>query len=96
VIVRAVRLSIEARQDLVRLADFLAERNPRAADRASQIISTAVISLSTLSERAPVVIEPDWRELKIRFGRAGYVARYRVVDEQVVFVSRIFHTLERR
>ena len=95
-IVRSVRLSAAARSDLIRLADFLAERNPRAAVRASQVISTAVLSLSILSERAPIVIDPDWRELKIRFGRAGYVARYRVVDDQVVFVSRIFHTLERR
>ncbi len=31
----------------------------------------------------------------VRLGRAGYVVRYRV-EEDAVFVSRIFHSLEKR
>ena len=95
-IVRSVRLAVAARRDINRLVDFLAERNELAATKAGELIINAVLSLATLSERGHLAVAPDWRELFVRFGRGGYVIRYRVVDDKTVVVTRIFHNLERR
>jgi toxin ParE1/3/4 len=95
VIVRSVRLSRAARQDIDRLVDFLAGKSDRAAARAGDAITKAVLSLSEFSERGHPGREPPWRELIVRFGRSGYVIRYRVEGESV-FIARIFHGLEDR
>ena len=35
------------------------------------------------------------RELSVKFGKAGYIVRYRI-DPDAVVVARIFHMLEHR
>ena len=95
-IVRSVRLAVAARRDIGRLVEFLAERNEPAATKAGELIIDAVTSLSTLSERGHPAAVQGWRDLFVRFGRGGYIIRYRVVDDKTVFVTRIFHNLERR
>ena len=54
------------------------------------------MSLAELSERGRQV-DPDAgvRELKVKFGRYGYVIQYRV-DADAVFVTHIFHVREAR
>jgi plasmid stabilization system protein ParE len=95
VIVRSVRLSRSARDDIDRLTDFLQGKSERAAARAAQAITEAVLSLSEFSERGHPAKLAGWRELIVRFGRDGYVIRYRIEGESV-FVTRVFHGRERR
>jgi plasmid stabilization system protein ParE len=91
---RDVRLSWLANRDLIRLNDFLELKSPSAARKASQAISTGLRSLADSAQRGRVVGD-GIRELRIRFGRDGYVARYRV-EANFVTVTRIFHARERR
>jgi len=95
VIIRSVRLSSAARVDIDRLTDFLASKSERAAYRAADAITSAVLSLREFSERGHPATHAGWRELVVRFGHSGYVIRYKVEGE-TVFVSRIFHGREDR
>ena len=91
---RAVRFLARAKDDLARLDDFLAEKNPDAANRAATTISEAVMSLADNSERGRPG-RGDVRELVVSFGRDGYVVQYRVAPRDV-FIARIFHAREQR
>ena len=93
--VRSVRLAPAARQDIERLTDYLVLRSERAAARAADVITSAVLSLGEFSERGRPAKEPGWRELIVPFGRGAYVIRYRVEGE-TVFVTRIHHGREDR
>jgi plasmid stabilization system protein ParE len=71
------RLSYSARAlaDLERLADFLVEGDPTAAEATIALIEEAVGVLA----RHPLIgrpVEADLRELVISRGRTGYVALY--------------------
>jgi plasmid stabilization system protein ParE len=92
---RKVRLVSSAYRDLVRVADFLSERNPAAALRAWDALEAATQSLGEFSERGRPGSEPGLRELVVKFGSGAYVVQYRVDAEEVV-VSRIFHGREDR
>lgn len=70
----------------------LHEVSPQAARRARATLLQALESLASMPERARP-IAAGVRELPARFGRYGYALRY-VVDEQVVFVTRIRHVRE--
>jgi plasmid stabilization system protein ParE len=91
---REVRLSPRAVGDFDRLADFLVAKSHKAARRATNAISLALMSLEQNSERGRNV-GGGYRELSIRFGRDGYVARYRI-DGPTLVVLRIFHSREQR
>jgi plasmid stabilization system protein ParE len=72
-----VVLSERARHDLLRLADFLANQDPHAANATADLIVEAL----RLLQRHPRVgrrATPLLRELVIQRGRTGYVALYRV------------------
>lgn len=92
---RRVRLLPRSRRDLVRLADFLAERNPSVADTAIEAILLAIASLGEFAERGAPGRSAKHRRLFVPFGRSAYVVQYRVEAEEVV-VGRIFHGLEDR
>lgn len=64
-----------ALQDLERLADFLVESDPAAAEATIDLIARAISML----EENPLVgrpVEAPLRELVISRGRTGYVALY--------------------
>jgi len=90
-----IELTRRAYDDLRRLRLFLAENSPSAADRAADAIFEGFDQLERFPESAPKQPDSKVRELPIRFGHYGYVVRYSVVDDLVI-VTRIFHTLERR
>jgi plasmid stabilization system protein ParE len=73
-----------ARQDLIRLRSFIAEKNPQAAQRAAKAIleSTGLLRRNPKIRRPVAELPPDFRELVIPFGAAGYLLRYRIVEEQ--------------
>jgi plasmid stabilization system protein ParE len=92
---RAVRLTPEAEQDLVRLADFIGQFSPAAAARARETISAGLRSLQSFAERGRPGQRPDLRELVGKFGSQAYVIQYRIVPDTVL-VSRGFHSREER
>jgi plasmid stabilization system protein ParE len=73
-----------ARQDLIQLRSFIAEKNPQAAQRAAKAIleSTGLLRRNPKIRRLGAELPPDFRELVIPFGAAGYLLRYRIVEEQ--------------
>jgi plasmid stabilization system protein ParE len=86
-----------ARQDLIRLGSFIAEKNPQAAQRAAKAIleSTRLLRRNPKIRRPAAELPPDFRELVIPFGAAGYLLRYRIVEEQdEVVILAIRHQRE--
>lgn len=92
---RRVDFLPEARADLVRLADFLAGRNPDAATDAMEAILAGAGSLSTLANRGAPAMGPNARKHFVPFGRSAYVIIYQVQSERVL-ITRVFHGLEDR
>ena len=67
-----------ASRGLERCRRFLAEKNPRAARRATQAIARQLKILETNSEMGRLLADyPLVRELIIGFGDSGYIALYR-------------------
>ena len=90
-----VEFSRRARADLVRLRAWLEDKDADAADRAVRAILDRVDRLERFPRLAPRVKGSELRDLQIRFGAYGYVARYGIIGDRVV-ISRIFHGRENR
>jgi plasmid stabilization system protein ParE len=75
--------------------DFLAPKSVRAEAKARTVLWTAIGSLDRFPERGAPTTVQHVRALFIPFGRGGYVIKYLVQDD-VVIVLRIFHSLEER
>lgn len=74
--------------NLERLYRFLAEKNPGAAARAIRTIREKIKFLARHPRLGRIDSErPEYRELLIPFGDAGYVARYRLDDKTVVVLA---------
>lgn len=90
-----VRLTEQARADLVRLREFLRTRNPPAARRMGQLLSAALERLAEHPEVGrPVEDLEHGRELIIPFGDSGYLMLYRYVEDEPVLVLAIRHQRE--
>jgi plasmid stabilization system protein ParE len=86
--------SRNALANLERLHRFLASKNPDAVLRAGRAIRDEIAILSRFPGIGRVDAEqPDYRELFILFGDAGYVARYRL-DGKVVVILAVRHARE--
>ena|SRR3989338_119479 len=73
--------------DIVRLREFVAANNQKSAKKAAQALKKAAQKLEGLPNTGkPVADLPDYRDLFIRFGAAGYVMRYRVYQDDVYIV----------
>ncbi len=84
----------EAARDVVRLRDFIREKNPDAARRAAERIIEAVQILKENTEAGrPVEESLPFRELIVPFGSGNYVLRYQEEENRVVIV-RIRHSHE--
>ena len=96
----ALRFSASARDDLIRLYQFLLDRASTAEDlavaqRALDAIDRAFESLS----RSPFIyrkvgLSPFLRELLIPFGSSGYVALFEINDASTVTILAVRHQLE--
>lgn len=74
--------------NLERLFRFLAENNPDSAVRTLRAIRDRLQILQRHPRIGPADPEhPDFRELFISFGAAGYVARYRLTGSVVVILA---------
>lgn len=93
-----VRFTEEAEADLLRLFDFLLERDIGAAERAEQAIAKAVDVLQVFPfscrKAAGGAGGSFLRELIIPFGNAGYVALFEIEAAGYVTILAIRHQRE--
>jgi plasmid stabilization system protein ParE len=91
-----VRLTPEAEEDLLRLYDFLLERDVGTAERALRAIEEAfrLLAFTPFSCRKAVRDNPLLRELVVPFGSAGYVALFEIDGRDSVTVLAVRHQRE--
>lgn len=98
-----VRLTREAEKDLMRLYDFVLERElGRAgggdldlAEKALNAIKDGFVNLNSSPFTCRKAGQsPFLRELVIPFGRSGYVALFEIVDSTLVVVAAVRHQME--
>lgn len=91
-----VRFTPEAEDDLLRLYEFLLEKDVTAAERALDAIKEAVeiLRFSPFSCRKAVSDNPFLRELIIPFGSAGYLALFEVGSSNTVNILAVRHQRE--
>lgn len=84
--------SVAARDDLIRLRVFIADKNPRAARRIGRLLGTSIQKLRTHPRIGrPVEELPECRDLVA----GSYVVRYRET-QHTVEVIRVWHGMEDR
>ncbi len=80
----------------MRLDKFLEDKSPRAAQKAYQAIQENIALLTnTPLIGKPVKAKPSYRDLFIRFGAAGYVLRYRTLQNNI-YISELRHYRENK
>jgi len=93
-----VRLTAQAREDLLRLYEFLLDTDVKAAIKAEAAIERGLELLThspfTCRRASAPGADMRLRELVIGFGCAGYVALFEVEDSQTVTVLAIRHQRE--
>ncbi len=81
--------------DLMRLREFIGDKNPEAAKRAATTIKNIVKILQTYPDIIhPLEDMPDFHDLVIPFGSGSYIARYRI-EQDMVYIVGIRHSKER-
>ena len=85
---------MRSRADLLSQIDWLAERTPQSARRAAERIHLQLALLAQFPEAAPES-GGGHRDATVRFGRDGFVVRYRIEGDLVVVV-RIYHGRQSR
>jgi plasmid stabilization system protein ParE len=90
-----VIITATAQQDLERLRQFLHTKNPNASKRAAKAIKDSIKELTLQPEAyRPVLNMPFHREILIKFGARGFVARYFYKPGGDILVLRLKHQLE--
>lgn len=91
-----VRFTLEAEEDLLRLYEFLLEKDIGAAERAMSAINAGIdlLRFSPFSCRKAKPGLPLVRELVIPFGNAGYVALFEIDDPRTVTILAVRHQRE--
>lgn len=91
-----IRFTPEAEGDLLRLYDFLLEKDLAGADRALEAIKGAVelLRFSPFSCRKALTDNPFLREFVIPFGSAGYVALFEIESGNTVSILTVRHHRE--
>lgn len=91
----SISYSAQAVADLQRLHDFLATQDKDLARRAMWVIRDALQKITLMPERfRPVEGRMYEREAIIRFGRGGYIARFRHSPNGDITIARIKHQRE--
>jgi len=91
-----VRYTRAARNDLVRLYQFLLERDLQAATQAREAIGKSIEFLQQFpfTCRKAVPNNPFLREMVIPFGASGYVALFEIENSETVTILAIRHQRE--
>lgn len=86
----------DAVKDVIRLRQFIHDKNPSAAQRAASRIKEGAMMLVTNPELGrPVEGLIAFREVVVPFGAGNYVLRYRE-DGDKIAVVRVWHSKEER
>jgi plasmid stabilization system protein ParE len=94
-----VRFTEEAENDLVRLYEFVLDRDEtdwQLAERALEAIRNAIrsLELTPFSFRKAIPGNPFLREMVIPFGASGYVALFEIDNEETVTILAVRHQRE--
>ena len=91
-----VRFTPEAEDELLRLYDFLLEKDVTAAEHALDTFKGAVelLRFSPFSCRKALPDRPFLRELIIPFGSAGYIALFEIDSTSTVNILAVRHQRE--
>jgi plasmid stabilization system protein ParE len=96
-----VRYTDAARDDLIRLFDFLLARAQTAEDfdDAQAVIDTLTREIENHLSRSPFIfrkasLSPFLRELIIPCRRSGYVVLYEIENDAIITVLAVRHQLE--
>jgi plasmid stabilization system protein ParE len=93
-----IAFTAEAREDIKRLHDFMADIDLAAASRAIDLIFSGFDVLTRhphICRRAQdESLGPLWRELLINFGSSGYIALFEITDENTVTIATVRHQRE--
>jgi toxin ParE1/3/4 len=84
-----VRLSAEARQDLVAIGDFIARNNPRRAISFIKELTDKCAGLADMPSSFPIV--PRYEKKGIRRRAHGAYQIFYRVDGELVHVIRVLH-----
>jgi plasmid stabilization system protein ParE len=92
----AIRFTLEAEADLLRLYDFLLEKDVGAAERALEAVTAAIqlLGFSPFSCRKVYAANPFLREQIIPFGTSGYVALFEIAADRTVNILAVRHQRE--
>jgi toxin ParE1/3/4 len=92
-----ILLSPDAVLDVERVRGFLDERNPAAAKRALAAIWRALEQAQVFPELGAPTADANIRQIVVRFGSSGYIARYTVLPATGdILVTRLWHGREAR
>ena len=91
-----VRYTRGARDDLVRLYQFLLDHDVDAAERALSAIRQGTDALGTFPFTCRKVEKhnPFLRELVVSFGSSGYVVLFEIEDRQQITILAVRHQRE--
>ncbi len=92
----AIRFTREAEADLLRLYDFLLEKDVGVAERALEAVTAAIqlLGFSPFSCRKVYPDNPFLREQIIPFGASGYVALFEIAADRAVNILAVRHQRE--
>jgi plasmid stabilization system protein ParE len=84
----------EAVDDLVRLKEFIGDKNREVARRAA----ITIMNMAKILKDYPDIIHPiedlpDFHDLVVPFGSGSYIVRYRI-EENTVYIVGIRHSKE--
>ena len=85
----------EAKADIQRLFDFLAEVNPTAAGKAVRLIRAGANRLRDHPRLGRPMADGLRRELVLPFAGGAYILRYRLEGDTAVII-RVWHGREQR
>ena len=92
-----ILLSPDAVLDVERVRGFLDERHPAAAKRALAAIWRALEQAQVFPELGAPTADANIRQIVVRFGSSGYIARYTVLPATGdILVTRLWHGREAR
>lgn len=91
-----VRYTKAAKEDLLRLYDFLLGKDLQAARRALEAIQKSVDFLQDFpfTCRKAIPENPFLREMIVSFGAGGYVLLFEIEDEKTVTILAVRHQRE--
>jgi plasmid stabilization system protein ParE len=92
----SIRFTPQAEDDLLRLYDFLLEKDVAAAENALDAIKSAVefLRFSPFSCRKALSDNPFLRELIVPFGAGGYVALFEIETDRMISILAVRHQRE--